>query len=48
MNSCGSNVRKSETVEVIQGDDNVIETILSFISSRRRYRCVCGPDPASS
>jgi hypothetical protein len=32
VNSCGSNVRKSETVEVIQGDQNVIETILSFIS----------------
>ena len=32
MNSCGSNVRKSETVAVIQGDENVIETILSFIS----------------
>jgi two-component system sensor histidine kinase VicK len=32
VNSCGSNVRKSETVEVIQDDENVIETILSFIS----------------
>jgi hypothetical protein len=32
VNSRGSNVRKSETVEVIQGDENVIETILSFIS----------------
>ena len=32
MNSCGSNVQKSEIVEVIQGDENVIETILSFIS----------------
>jgi hypothetical protein len=32
VSSGGSNVRKSETVEVIQGDKNVIETILSFIS----------------
>ena len=33
MNSCGSNVQDSEIVKVIQGDENVIETILSFISS---------------
>ena len=32
MNSCGSNVQDSEIVKVIQGDENVIETILSFIS----------------
>ena len=36
MNSCESNVQDSEIVKVIQGDENVIETILSFISRADR------------